>query len=214
MKIGRNSLCPCGSGRKYKYCCMNKQRQYVKDGLSVNEAIRSIVRAGKYSEDVGNVLCNLMNYMRKEQWIGACHATTAVMFVALSELGYDPIPCIGEVKDNKIGYFDHSWLKLDGKIIDLACSMTLLQGRAVNAPVILDVDIYSGQPCAMEYGVYYCGLDNTARHIANISLSEYMDGYPRSMNGLWDVVNTVFVKKLDISTLRSKYQNTQWKYVL
>ncbi len=25
MKIGRNSLCPCGSGRKYKVCCMNSK---------------------------------------------------------------------------------------------------------------------------------------------------------------------------------------------
>lgn len=23
-KIGRNELCPCGSGLKYKYCCINK----------------------------------------------------------------------------------------------------------------------------------------------------------------------------------------------
>lgn len=24
-KIGRNAPCPCGSGKKYKHCCMNKQ---------------------------------------------------------------------------------------------------------------------------------------------------------------------------------------------
>lgn len=24
MSIGRNELCPCGSGKKYKHCCMNK----------------------------------------------------------------------------------------------------------------------------------------------------------------------------------------------
>ncbi len=23
-KIGRNDPCPCGSGKKYKHCCMNK----------------------------------------------------------------------------------------------------------------------------------------------------------------------------------------------
>jgi hypothetical protein len=26
MKIGRNSLCPCGSGKKYKKCCLGKAR--------------------------------------------------------------------------------------------------------------------------------------------------------------------------------------------
>ena len=26
-KIGRNQKCPCGSGKKYKKCCINKQQQ-------------------------------------------------------------------------------------------------------------------------------------------------------------------------------------------
>ncbi len=26
MKIGRNELCPCGSGKKYKYCCLNSEK--------------------------------------------------------------------------------------------------------------------------------------------------------------------------------------------
>ena len=24
MKVGRNEPCPCGSGKKYKHCCLNK----------------------------------------------------------------------------------------------------------------------------------------------------------------------------------------------
>ena len=46
-----------------------------------------------------------------------------------------------------IGFFDHSWIELDNKIIDLACSMTLLDGQPVNAPVIFDVDSYTGEKC-------------------------------------------------------------------
>ncbi len=26
MKVGRNDPCPCGSGKKYKQCCMNKSQ--------------------------------------------------------------------------------------------------------------------------------------------------------------------------------------------
>lgn len=26
QKIGRNDLCPCGSGKKYKVCCLKKQK--------------------------------------------------------------------------------------------------------------------------------------------------------------------------------------------
>lgn len=25
MKIGRNEPCPCGSGKKYKHCCLNRK---------------------------------------------------------------------------------------------------------------------------------------------------------------------------------------------
>ena len=27
MHIGRNDPCPCGSGRKFKRCCLDKRRQ-------------------------------------------------------------------------------------------------------------------------------------------------------------------------------------------
>jgi len=29
-KIGRNDLCPCGSGKKYKSCCINKTQPHGK----------------------------------------------------------------------------------------------------------------------------------------------------------------------------------------
>lgn len=28
-KVGRNDLCPCGSGKKYKNCCMKKEQEQV-----------------------------------------------------------------------------------------------------------------------------------------------------------------------------------------
>ena len=29
MKIGRNELCPCGSGKKYKKCCLRKGKNAI-----------------------------------------------------------------------------------------------------------------------------------------------------------------------------------------
>lgn len=29
MKIGRNDVCMCGSGKKYKKCCMNKNTELI-----------------------------------------------------------------------------------------------------------------------------------------------------------------------------------------
>ncbi len=35
MKVGRNEPCPCGSGKKYKYCCYAKDS--VKSATTVTE---------------------------------------------------------------------------------------------------------------------------------------------------------------------------------
>lgn len=32
-KIGRNDLCPCGSGRKYKRCCLEKEAELSREAL-------------------------------------------------------------------------------------------------------------------------------------------------------------------------------------
>jgi hypothetical protein len=39
-KIGRNEICPCGSGKKYKHCCFNKD--YVFFENSDGETVKSI----------------------------------------------------------------------------------------------------------------------------------------------------------------------------
>ena len=67
MKIGRNDPCPCGSGKKYKHCCL------LKKSMSTGDLIRAAVQNAGYKEDIANVLCNLSEYMNRKQWWGACH---------------------------------------------------------------------------------------------------------------------------------------------
>jgi hypothetical protein len=40
MKTGRNDLCPCGSGKKYKNCCLGK-----KSATSVSQILLGILFA-------------------------------------------------------------------------------------------------------------------------------------------------------------------------
>ena len=39
-KIGRNEPCPCGSGKKYKKCCLDKERKEVKPFDKINVIIQ------------------------------------------------------------------------------------------------------------------------------------------------------------------------------
>ena len=46
MKIGRNDPCPCGSGKKYKKCCLSKDeaaaRQTAQEQAAAHRAAREL----------------------------------------------------------------------------------------------------------------------------------------------------------------------------
>lgn len=207
-KIGRNDPCPCGSGKKYKQCCLNKQTN-----RNEYEEIKDIVRNCGYNKDFADTLCDLFRYMKMKEWIGACHATSAVLFVVLSELGYFPKLCVGEVKCPSF-LFDHSWIEIDGKIVDLAVSMTLQYGISVSEPIVLDLNIKSKQKYQNVYGTAMGrGLDSQSKVITEIPFITYMDGFPDEKDGLWGVVQKVSPIKLEIENLKMKYENVKWNFV-
>ncbi len=41
MKIGRNELCPCGSGKKYKKCCLDM------DNIEISGSIYKCFKCGE-----------------------------------------------------------------------------------------------------------------------------------------------------------------------
>lgn len=58
MKIGRNDPCPCGSGKKYKNCCLRKET------MSIPDRIREAVRERGYKEDIGDMLSSMYGKLR------------------------------------------------------------------------------------------------------------------------------------------------------
>lgn len=176
-KIGRNDPCFCGSGKKYKHCCL------AKESMTINELLRSAVARSGYREDLADALCNLNNYMQRIQWWGACHASCSALFVALSEFGYRPRLCIGEVMGQG-HYFDHSWLELDGEIIDIAINMTLIGGMSLSDPIFCGRNIRTGESPIMEYGYPGRGIEGETLFVKNIPFIDYMDNFPNEKNGL------------------------------
>lgn len=174
--------------------------------------ITDTVLSQGYDERLSVFLCSMLRYMENEQWRGACHATCSIMYAALSELGYHVQLCLGEVKAATV-YFDHSWILLDNKIIDLAAAMILIGGVPVSAPIILDRDIRTNQKYAFQYGIYRSGLDRETEAVRNMPFVEYMDNYPKFKNGLWEVLAQVFPGEIDIESMREKYKDVERKYI-
>lgn len=182
----------------------NENREY--------EFIKDIVRAQGYEERLAFVLCRMLGYMRDAHWRGGCHAACSVLYVALTELGYHVELCLGEVKAGML-CFDHSWLLLDGKVIDLAVTMIPAGGSGAWGPVILDTDIGADREQRLCYGIYRGGLDKETENIKDMPFVEYMDNYPKTEDGLWGVLKFIIPEAADIGSLREKYQNTERHYI-
>lgn len=174
--------------------------------------IADTIRSQGYDEQLSIFLCSMLNYMQNEHWRGSCHAACSIMYVALSELGYRARLCIGEVKVETF-YFDHSWILLDGKVIDLAVATILVGGHSISGPIILDTDIRIAKKHLLQYGVYKSGLDAETIAVKDMRFIEYMDRYPKLKSGLWGVLEAVFPKKTDISILREKYKDVRREYI-
>lgn len=207
MKIGRNDPCPCGSGKKYKQCCLPN------DNKDIYMLVRETVSREGYKDDVADVICNLIRYIKEKQWMGACHASSAVLYVVFSELGYDVDIFIGEVQKPGEKPFDHSWITIDGKVIDIAVIMTLMGGMPISDAIVLDKDIRTKQKYDIEYGIETgLGLGDEAKIVLNVSFGEYMDAYPEEKGGLWDVVDKVSPVNFEREYLKKKYQDVMRIY--
>ncbi|MDX2023816.1 MAG: SEC-C metal-binding domain-containing protein [Deltaproteobacteria bacterium] len=53
MKIGRNELCPCGSGQKYKKCCSAKDEAAHAEVVASEAAARAATAAQVAPEEAG-----------------------------------------------------------------------------------------------------------------------------------------------------------------
>ncbi|MCQ2508364.1 MAG: SEC-C domain-containing protein [Dorea sp.] len=213
-RVGRNDPCPCGSGLKYKHCCMKKKGDFVKDGATIQDAIKKIVYDQLDDSRVSGIVYRMQEFMMRRSWIGAGMACTACLYVALKEAGYPVRCCVGEVNDNRGHIFDHSWVEFDGKVIDLGCSVTYLEANSpVSPPIVLDQNLYNGEKGFLTYGVYQEGIGKDTQEMVDKSIADYMSGYNFLVNGLWSVVENILGEKIKVEALKTKYADEHFEYV-
>jgi len=69
LKVGRNDPCPCGSGKKYKKCCMLKDEKRIQSDESENTAAPSEdKKLNSHSDETENNLHRAYNLMEKSQF--------------------------------------------------------------------------------------------------------------------------------------------------
>ena len=132
----------------------------------------------------------LLKFVWYNDYIGACHDTSAILYIILSEMGFSPVLMIGEVKA-AIGIFDHSWVELDGKVYDVAVGFPGEDGCHVGPSIFASLNLHTGEPTDLEFGVRsQNGLDEVGRMVANSNLDQYSKLQPEGKT-IWDFASMI-----------------------
>lgn len=66
MKIGRNAPCPCGSGKKYKICCLNKTTEIDLKGVDKEVFDAAILSLEQNEKAVKDSISKLQDILKRE----------------------------------------------------------------------------------------------------------------------------------------------------
>ena len=88
IKIGRNDPCPCGSGKKYKKCCMIKDESQIEaapsgagSGISASSlnTTSSLRRPGPRAAEIENTFQRACNYLDMNEFDRAARTFRSVL---------------------------------------------------------------------------------------------------------------------------------------
>lgn len=151
--------------------------------------------------------------MMDKKLAGGCHAISSVLYVVLKEVGEKPELCIGECQKRGLPPFDHSWVTLNGKIVDLAIYLPLdMRKGECGGPVVSGVDVISRGKPSIDYGIT-TGLrfDWNTSTVIKVPFNEYMSEFPDEKDGLWTVIENALPssRNFDIAAMKEKYKDVK-----
>lgn len=150
----------------------------------------------------------LLEFIIKNNDYGACHSTSVVLYILMSELGFNPELCIGEVRCGVDSHaFDHSWVVLDGLIYDASVVLPHPCGYSNTGPIFASIDLNTGKLVNANYGEFVEGFGDDASIVYPMTIGEYAASiYPF----LWSYAKDLLTS-MDIETtneyLRNKYKS-------
>jgi hypothetical protein len=154
----------------------------------------------------------VLNYIHKNDWTGACHASSSVMYLLLREQGIDAKLYIGEVKRDDI-IFDHSWLEINGQIFDAAISNTQIKNIQFPA-VFSNIELSTGNSTLSDYSFKSGqGLESEMEFFSSNTLGYYLDNFPNHPKGLWGIASILSKQmgmKFNIAKAKNMYSNENW----
>ena len=174
-----------------------------------------------FPKKVHDVMDIMLEYIKINQWAGACFASTAINKILLLELGIRSEAVLGvfhadvlDDNENPIHIcFDHGWIEIDGMIFDVA----ITSGQEVNfGSALLDPQGVRGS-----YATHFFYAKNQPIEECNekelIPFNEYMLTSPFFDNEInyWEICEILGNKlslELSAKNLEEKYSDISWSY--
>ncbi|WP_410706623.1 hypothetical protein [Citrobacter braakii] len=162
-----------------------------------------------------NIYGSLLDYVNLNSLTGACHSTSAVIYILFSELGLHPNLKIGEVYSYSAkACFDHSWVEMDDEIFDIAIGYPQppeLGGQYVCGPVFNSFDLSTGEVADICYRYQTSsGLAEPALSVSKWTLQEYNSNEKTTID-IWKLavlIGSHCNMHLQYESLAEKYGNT------
>lgn len=222
MKVGRNERCPCGSGKKYKHCCIDST---VDVQTPWGLGIQTTCNEKGIDARIGKVFYALLVFLCQAKWTGACHGSSAILYVIYRELGFEPRLCTGMIcRDILIA--GHSWIELEGEIFDAACYFPA-ENCPKMAPVFNGIDLGTMKTPYTSYGIATNGfLSDDVQLMLDVgtTVSSVLNGECEHIDGvsLWSVLEYICLHAgfdnilkssgdfIDATSLMEKYKDIRW----
>lgn len=97
-KVGRNEPCPCGSGKKYKRCCLDKDQAFEQEALAAARQIRDDDERYDELANASNAIVDLVDAGRLDDAEAAAHDLLK-RFPGVHD-GYARLGLIHEIRGN------------------------------------------------------------------------------------------------------------------
>jgi len=135
----------------------------------------------------------ILNWVHENDYKGACHDISVVLFLVLSEIGYDCDIVIGEIKLETGAVTDHSWITANQLIYDIAISKPNYPEHN-HVPIFKGVALNGDSKITCQFGVAYEGLSLESEFVLGATIIEYCHFHPKGVD---------FVFKLACQALKS-----------
>lgn len=212
--VGRNDPCPCGSGKKYKKCCVNKNLTGI--GLWKERALTI-----SSEERLVNTFFTVFDHSVKKSWRGACHGLSSILYILLKEQDVNCQLHLGFVKADAVPFsFCHSWITIDGEVFDIGLYrsnppvVSPNMYVEVSPPIFKGINLETNEPTPIDFDVTTERVDRIYEQLSRMTLGDYMKGWPDHKDGFWGEIVEIAKKlniHMNIQELQMKYGSLPYK---